>query len=828
MFRNLDAKDPRQLLRRIDPDQFYPVYGDDSTSVNDAPTRGKFYVRLERGDSHVMWGNFKSEIKGGGLLRNERALYGASAVYKSAKTTSFGERVAEAHAYASQPGTLPQRDVFRGTGGSVYFLKRQDITRGSETVTILVSDPVTGRIVSRRVLRAGEDYDIDYIQGIVILRQPLSSFASDGGLVRDGVLGGNDVSIAVNYEYTPAAGEVDGYSYGGRLQAWVDNRVRIGVTGMSEETGIADQRMAGVDLRIRHSETTWLDAEYAQTEGPGFGRTVSTDGGLTIIDEVTRGAANKTGRAYKVKAQLDLSDLNPDLKGRVGGYFERKEAGFSTLDDDIDVNQRIWGVFAEYDVTSAITFRMAHDDFEDANGKVKRDTSADIRYQLNEYWEAAIGVKYTERFTPAITADDNGSRLDGAVKLTWTPNDDTKLYVFAQATLDRTGSIEKNDRLGIGGEYRLTEKISVSGEISDGTAGLGALAAVNYDPTPDDRYYVGYKLDPARFDGKSVTLDGTDLGGIVFGSKRKFNDVLTGYAENSYDMFGRRRSLTSTYGITYTPDALWTVTAGLEIGRIRDPNDADFDRQAYSIGVSYKDEDRIAARFKGEVRLEESEDGTRDAESYLLSGGLKIKIAEDWRFIANADAIFSDSNSTRTTLLNGDFVEASLGFAYRPVENDRLNILMKYAFISDEYGREQSAVGDQFALPMQHSHIFSIDGSYDINEYLTLGAKYGFRIGEVATPVGTGYGPFEKSSAHLGILRADLHIIDNWDLLLEGRILHEPEAGSTDYGALAAVYRNFGDNVKVGVGYNFGKFSDDLSDLTKDDQGVFLNIVGKF
>ncbi len=63
--------------------------------------------------------------------------------------------------------------MFQGTGGSAYFLKRQDITRGSETVTVIESDPDSGRILSRRTLVAGEDYDIDYLQGIIILRKPL-------------------------------------------------------------------------------------------------------------------------------------------------------------------------------------------------------------------------------------------------------------------------------------------------------------------------------------------------------------------------------------------------------------------------------------------------------------------------------------------------------------------------------------------------------------------------------------------------------------------------------------------------------------------------------
>ena len=50
----------------------------------------------------------------------------------------------------------------------------------------------------------------------------------------------------------------------------------------------------------------------------------------------------------------------------------------------------------------------------------------------------------------------------------------------------------------------------------------------------------------------------------------------------------------------------------------------------------------------------------------------------------------------------------------------------------------------------------------------------------------------------------------------------------SDWGALAAIYRHMGDNFKVGVGYNFGRFSDDLRDQTFDDRGVFLNVLGKF
>jgi hypothetical protein len=41
-----------------------------------------------------------------------------------------------------------------------------------------------------------------------------------------------------------------------------------------------------------------------------------------------------------------------------------------------------------------------------------------------------------------------------------------------------------------------------------------------------------------------------------------------------------------------------------------------------------------------------------------------------------------------------------------------------------------------------------------------------------------------------------------------------------------AIYRHLGDNVKLGAGYNFTNFSDDLTDLSYKSQGVFINIIG--
>ena len=821
IFKGLDAKDPRQFLNRIDPDDYYPIYGDGSTATEDAPTRGKFYVRLERGDSRVIWGNFKTRITGTQFLRNERALYGANAVYRSENTTEFGERESELNVYAAQPGTLPQRDVFRGTGGSAYFLKHQDVTSGSETVTVEVRDSATGQVLSRRALRFGFDYDFDYIQGLIILKTPLASSVGDTGL-----MDGGDQYLVANYEFTPVATDADGYVVGGRAQQWLGGHVRLGVTAAQEKTGPANQKLYGADILVRHSEKTFVEAEVAQSRGPGFGNSTSTDGGLTISDTATSGISGKTATAYRVHGQVALEEITDGtITGSLGGYYEKKQGGFSSLDEHVTDTKRTWGVDGRVKLSERLEAHGKYDDLKSDDGKVARELHGDAAFGLSEHVTVTPVVKYSEKVTAGGTGTDDGTRTDAGAVVTYSWDEDKSAYVLAQTTVDRSGDRGKNDRVGIGGKMPVSEKVGISGEVSTGSTGLGAQAGVDYHPTADDHYYLGYKLDPDRENSgdMSSVLAGDDLGVIVAGARHRFNEQLSVFAEDSSDIFGARHSLTQTYGVTYTPTATWNIGGALEVGEINDDAASDFDRVAASMSAAYHGENGVEARVKGEVRFEDSDDDTRDRNSYLLGTGLNIQTSEDWRLLTSLDAVLSDSS---TDSLDGEYVEGSIGYAYRPVETDRLNALFKYTFLYDYPGVDQVTVDGTTSGPAQLSNILSADVAYDLSKIVTLGAKYGVRFGE--TKDRAPGSSWVKSSTHLGILRADLNIYDNWDALLEGRLMWNPESDSTDFGFLAALYRDIGENFKIGIGYNFGRFSDDLTDLTYDDHGVFFNAVGKF
>jgi hypothetical protein len=833
LFKGLDSKDPRQLLKRLDPNAFYPVYGDGSTVVDDAPTSGKFYIRLDRGDSHVMWGKFKTQITGTQFLRNERALYGASAIYRSEVVTPSGERKTEVAAYAAQPGTLPQRDVLRGTGGSAYFLKRQDMTIGSETITVEIRDPVSGHVLERRILHLGTDYDVDYIQGLILLNKPLSSSAGANGAVSSTGRGSGEVFLIAAYEYTPAATNVGGYIYGGRAQQWLGDHVRLGVTAMNEKTGSADQVLAGADVTLQKSDRTYIEGEIAQSRGPGFGNSISTDGGLTIDDVGTAGVSGKSAYAYRVKMHADVGELTDDaLKGDLGAYYERHQRGFSSLDQQVNANQQVWGAKGDLQVSSQIDVGAGLAEKRVDGGQSERDIDGHATFHMDERWSVTPGLRQEKLVDPNSALTNTGTRTDVGAKISYQADDDHGAYVFGQMTVDRTGKRDRNDRVGIGGNTRLTEKVDLSGEASYGSSGIGAQATLGYSPTADDHDYIGYRLAPDRgFNkGSSNPLSGDDLGAIVAGARHRYSEQLSMFAEDRYDMFGLRRTLAQTYGVDYTPSAKWKLNGALEVGTITDDlidaltglKNSDFSRKALSLTAGYHGESGLSAKAKGEIRFENSSDGLRDRTTYLFGASSVFEMSDDWRLLANLDAAVSSAN---TSALDGDYVEASMGYAYRPVSNDRLNALFNFTFLHDLPGPDQVTINGTTNGPRQKSQIVSTDVNYDLTKYFSIGAKYGVRLGEAAPRSG---GSWEKTSAQLGIIRADLRVVRNWDALLEGRVLRVDGPGSTNWGALAAVYRHINENFKVGVGYNFGSFTDDLRDQTYDHQGVFINAVGQF
>lgn len=816
IFRRFDDKNPRELLLRVDPRDLYPTYGDDSTLEDRTPTSGNVFLRVERDGDFAQWGDFAANLGGNSYVRNDRTLYGLSAAAGTRLTTANGDPRAQAYLYAAQPDQLPQRDVLQGTGGSVYFLERQDIARASEVLSIQLRDSRTGRIVSTETLTAGIDYDINYIQGVVTLRRPLQSGVAEGLTGSDA----NDVVLVAQYEYTPTIGDVDGFAYGARAEVWATDQLRLGVSGMIDQTGLADQTLVGADIAYRLSERTFVQLDYAQSEGPGFGSLLSLDGGL-IFDNAD--VASGTGDAIKLTAQAALSDLGLTelglaTEGTIATYFEDRSAGFSSLDTQVTAStgdETFWGLSADIALRDGLRLTAQYDDYANAIGDFDREGRVDVVTGLNPRTELTVGVSRLDR----QSTDETGSRTLGAARLRYALSDETSVFAFGRTTLARDG-LDADDRFGAGATYQ-TGQWALSAEVSDGTSGLGAQLLANQTLGDGRTRYAGYQLDPDRT-VSGLDPVGSDKGQFVVGGRDRLSATVDVFGENTYDLFGNARSLTSAYGLTYTPNDTLSSTVAFELGRIDDQGQNDFERNAVSVGVQYQTE-----QMQAQARLEyRTEDGLRSgqdlrSDTLLIAADIAYKLDDDRRFVLSAD--LARSQTDEANLLNGDYVDVVLGYAYRPAIDDRLNVLARYRYLMDEFGQRVDGVDEQG--PRQRSHVASLDATYALDHNWTLGGKLGLRMSQTAQ---TAASAFEQNDAWLAVASARYHLVNDWDALVELRNFGLVQAETRDFGVLAAGYKQINQNVSIGIGYNFGSFSDDLTDLVEDDHGAFINLVASF
>lgn len=814
IFRRFDDKDPRELLLRVDPRDLYPTFGDDSTIEDRTPTSGNVFLRVERDRNFAQWGDFSANLGGNSYVRNDRTLYGLSAGAASQGVTSHGAPRSEAYLYAAQPDQLPQRDVLQGTGGAVYFLERQDIARASETLSVQVRDGVTGRVISTETLVFGEDYDINYIQGVVTLRRPLQSGLEES-LISGSAGNDNDVVLVAQYEYTPTIGDVDGFAYGGRAEGWLTDQFRVGVSGMIDQTGLEDQTLAGVDLTYRVSERTFVQLDYAESDGPGFGSLFSADGGL-IFDSTA--VADGTGEALKLTAQAALVDLGLGGEGTIAAYFEDRTEGFSSLDTQVTAttgDETFWGVSADVAPRDGLRVNAQYDDYENAVGDFEREARAEVIADITPQIAVSAGLEYLDR----QNATETGTRTTAAARLTYGLSDDAEVFAFGRTTLDVDG-LDDDDRFGVGGAVTFGQW-ELSAEVSDGTEGTGARILASYSDGNGGTRYAGYQLEPGRT-LSGIDADGDDGGQFVAGGRTQINEDVAVFGENTYDIFGNARSLTSAYGLTYQPTDALSTTLAFEMGRVDDQGQNDFDRNALSVGLQYSD-DRVEAQGRFEYR---TEDGLRSgddlrSETILFATDIAYKIDDDQRFVVSADLAQTDTDET--DLLNGDYADVVLGYAYRPAVDDRLNVLARYRYLMDEFGQRVDGVDEQG--PRQRSHVASLDATYALNQNWTIGGKLGYRMSETAL---TADSDFEENDAWLAVASARYHLVNDWDALIEFRNFGLVQAETNDFSVLAAGYKQINQNVSLGVGYNFGRFSDDLTDLVEDDQGAFINLVASF
>lgn len=817
LFSRLDDKNPRNLLRRLDETAFYPVYGDDSVTKEDAPTQGKVYARIEDARSHAQWGNFRIAQQQTELAQINRGLYGAVGEWKSVAMTAQHEHRTEINLYAAEPGSQASREEFRGTGGSLYYLRRQDIVTGSVRAQVVVKDQNSGIVVSRTTLVAGQDYDEDAVQGRIILTQPLPAHADASELVRAGSYTGHPVYLVVDYEFVSLDTNFKDLAIGGRASHWLNDSVRLGITSSKEQRLLQEQTLGGVDLLLQKTPQTYIRLELAHTQGPGVTASSSLDGGFRFDTPNNSVANSNSGGAYLIESGFELHSLNDDLDGQGTAYIRHRDRYFSALGQQTDYATDQAGAQLTLPLSEHNTLAVKADVQVQKGGLDKEELNLDVLHTLDTDWRIGMGVRQDNRDDQSGTIRQNGQgdRTDVALQVEYGHDHDWGIHGFAQGTLNRTGNRENNNRAGLGSHYRINDRLQLDGEISDGSQGFGASLGSSYRLSERTTSYLNYQLDPDQVD---VGI-GNRQGRLVTGVRSRLTDALSVYGEEQLLHGAGSDGLIHAYGVELIPEEYWRLGMSVENGKVSTDTD-ELRRNAISLSANYSTD---MIRYGGNLEFRRDKRLTETRKSILMRNHLSYQLDPDWRMRLQLD--FALSRTGLANRYDTDFVEIITGYAYRPIKNDRLNLLFEYKYLADQAPTSQlTGTGVQSDI-QQRSHVLAVDGIYDLTPRWSIGGKYAVRTGELRTGRD---GDWFRSRAQLAIARLDWHIVKNWEALLEARTLDVDIARDRTSGALISVHRHIGDHMKAGLGYNFTEFSSDLTDLDYDAEGVFVNVTGKW
>ena len=794
LFSEIDSIENDRLITNLDPDTIYPVYGDDSTLIFDTESQGKLYLALEGEHLEAIVGNYALNFTDTELTAYQRTLFGARAAWRSKGKTVDNESNTEAEFFVAQVDQMPVRDEIAATGGSLYFLSQTEIVQGSEQVSLLVHDQHTGLLLQRLTQERNVDYRIKYREGRIWFTRPISSVIADGTLIGSNLLSGNPVTIQVDYE-TPVDGLEAGISGVRFKQRFADGMFNIGGIHVEDDGGASQYTLSGLDVEV-NLQTARIVAEYAQSEGTDSLVFRSIDGGIQF-SPVVAGAA-QDGSAYKLAAEFDAGAWFGS-PGRLLGtaYYRHLDAGFVSNGNFAVDDDRHIGAVLNYKLNdrNSVLFRI--DDQNQGPGASSTQTTLNWRHSRDRW---ALEGEYLDR--QVNTVDASSSAVAVRAQYDWT----NSLTASLEHQQSITGIAATQSAAGV--DYAFRDKLQLSGRVVVSADGEAFQGGASWD-TPFGRFYANQQLAGPE------TSDAS--GGTVVGAEAPFGAGGTVYTEYQWDRTGERRGLRSIAGVRRD----WSVTDGLtlllsaEKTSLQPPGGGELVHDALIAGVSF-DRNGIKFSSRNEWRRQRGITELNQVATFnhgevrMWSG---FTLLGEYRQSTSEDLLQPDQST--------DFREVSLGFAVRPIDHDRWNVLFKLSSLDSQ------ATPAQIDARYDNStaDLFATDWSVQLHRRIEWVGKQAFKK-KLTEPNGL-FGI--ETNTSLSIQRFNFDI--PWDLTIgtEYRRLYQKEADDVRSGFLGELMWNRFEHIGLGVGYNFTDFSSDLRfDSEFSEYGWFLRVQGKY
>ncbi len=832
------ASEGNALFTNLNPNDYYPIYGDGSTRDYDAhDTAQKLYILVEMDKSYLKWGSFKTEFTDTELATYNRTLSGLKVNFDTVASTVYGDPQRGFKVFAADSTSQADHNELYATGGSLFYTRNRNMIEGSEKIRVEIRDKIQNMTVASYDLQEGLDYEIDYPEGRILLSRPLSSVAATDTLTSTDILDGSPVYLIVDYEYDPGT-DTKIPNRGIRGYTWVGDHLRIGATAVEEKRSGGDYDMRGVDAMMKFGRNTKITAEYATTINQQMGTSVSYDGGISYADlgSLSRENTKPVNGAYLIRASSEpvkglqttgyLQGLQPPFSN---GYMRSQEGlqkyGIETrykINDDLAVRYRYdhSGVVGELEPLNQEGIETPYKDLGVHTAQVVYDDGqylAELEYQRRN----PSSSKDTVDFVPTIM---NQIPFNNGVtgKVGYHINERLLPYVKVQTAFGG-----KNDhQFGGGVRYEVMNNLFAYLEEMIGPLG--------------DSTYFGFERQHGNGARTYANLRSFDRGigektlATAIGNSFALSEKSRMYSEREYSSYQGQDSFADILGYEGKVGDHWDYGGKFERRRLSNSSvqllnasaaEALAANTASNIvggNLAYADGKKLRARTYWEYRYDQHDPKlgqivTRNSLSYQLN--------EDVSFLTNfnyGDARQYDPGNNPAT-----FMEFTTGFAIRPIKLDKFNMLARYTYLKDLGADQQYDNGyyDGFQSD-QTAHILATDFAYDLNRYFGFVEKLAFKRSTLRTSASD----IVSVNTFLSANRVNFHVTRKWDLALEYRILMQSSSLDTlKSGALVEIDREFYEYVRLGVGYNFTDFSDDLRNANNfKTNGPFVRMTGKF
>lgn len=626
-----DKDTHERLFRDIQPDQFYPVYGDASIKGYDAQSTSKLYVRIDQNRSWLLHGDFNTSPSSytRKLSAYARSLTGVRHHYEREDLT--------VDTFASRDSTRQVVEELSGNGTSgPYMLARQDLSANSEKVELLVRDRnQSGRMLSVQPQVRFSDYEIEPFTGRILFRTPVPTLDADL----------NPVSIRITYEVDQ--GGKSFWVMGAELQAKSGEHLSWGLNQTHDQDPEDPFTLSGANV-------AWQDGPLSVVAELARSKTLSLGTG-----QAERIEAQYKGKALQWEAAIARSDdafQNPSSllsKGRAEAVAkmsytlneQTRVMGEAIRTSDAQTGERREGVqlVLERSLGAGMKIEVGLRSVHEENAtQPEPDHNITVNSLRGKFSTPVPHVPDATVFTEVEQAIGDESRRMAAIGGDYRLSDKGRLYGRYEFISSLTGpyDLNANERrntavLGMDGEYMDNGRAFSEYRVRDAFEGREAEASIGLK----NRWTLadGWRLNTSfeRIQSLSQASERNESTAVTGAVEYTANPDWKGSGRLEYRVNQDSHNILGTAGLAMRLDDSWTAMVREIINLVysRVPADGDRWQQRAQLGLAWRDLGDVwtaLARYEWKAEQDDTPATGFSRSAHVLSTHVNMKASRAW------------------------------------------------------------------------------------------------------------------------------------------------------------------------------------------------------